>query len=217
MIRTSWQLCIPLALRLYGTGTFGLLFHVKYNWTPMLMCIFGISLLYVEHAIVWYYPMQFAKLSASITNRNPTDTVAFLEILGKFWQAFCIYKFLGQNVSIVVHALLRVPSFVAVVGILQISIGQILNFAVYSALGNSGVYYGYRMGIHVPWCNKFPFNIGLRHPQYTGVVLTLLGGAFVLVDEACIELGLIHIILSWCSMYAVMAYMEQIDDNDNNR
>lgn len=27
----------------------------------------------------------------------------------------------------------------------------------------------------MPWCYGFPFNTGLRHPQYLGVVLTLFG------------------------------------------
>ena len=32
-----------------------------------------------------------------------------------------------------------------------------------------------RLGRTVPWCHGFPFNTGLRHPQYLGVVLTLFG------------------------------------------
>ena len=32
-----------------------------------------------------------------------------------------------------------------------------------------------RLGRTVPWCYGFPFNTGLRHPQYLGVVLTLFG------------------------------------------
>ena len=43
--------------------------------------------------------------------------------------------------------------------------GQSLNVAIYRAIGNDGVYYGFKLGRTVPWCSGFPFNFGLRHPQ----------------------------------------------------
>ena len=35
-----------------------------------------------------------------------------------------------------------------------------------------GVYYGFKMGRPVPWSSAFPFNLGFRHPQYVGAMLT---------------------------------------------
>ena len=43
-----------------------------------------------------------------------------------------------------------------------------------SSQPNATVFYA-RLGRTVPWCYGFPFNTGLRHPQYLGVVLTLFG------------------------------------------
>ena len=64
-------------------------------------------------------------------------------------------------------------------GLLLMGIGHILNLLVYYRLGITGVYYGNAFGVDIPWCHDFPFggNYGIRHPQYTGVTLQVLGHA----------------------------------------
>ena len=52
--------------------------------------------------------------------------------------------------------------------------GQVLNWSVFYRLGMVGVFYGDRLGYHVPWCSGFPFSVFL-HPQYVGAVLTIWG------------------------------------------
>ena len=47
-----------------------------------------------------------------------------------------------------------------------IVLGQGLNSAIYRAIGKAGVYYGYKIGVPVPWCTGFPFNVFTMHPQY---------------------------------------------------
>lgn len=42
----------------------------------------------------------------------------------------------------------------------------------------------------MPWCHGFPFNTGLRHPQYLGVVLTLYGALPLLMSKELLQLGL---------------------------
>lgn len=42
---------------------------------------------------------------------------------------------------------------------------QVLNISIYKAIGNDGVYYGFKLGRPVPWSSAFPFNAGFRHPQ----------------------------------------------------
>ena len=51
---------------------------------------------------------------------------------------------------------------------------QALNVGIYRAIGNPGVYYGFKLGHHVPWHTGFPFNV-VSHPQYVGSVLTVWG------------------------------------------
>jgi methylene-fatty-acyl-phospholipid synthase len=61
-----------------------------------------------------------------------------------------------------------------VVGVLLIGLGQLFNLAVFHRLGRTGVFYGNRFGHRVTWCQRFPFSV-LRHPQYTGTVLSIWG------------------------------------------
>ena len=57
---------------------------------------------------------------------------------------------------------------------------QALNVGIYRAIGNPGVYYGFKLGHHVPWHTGFPFNV-VSHPQYVGSALTVWG-AVILVS-----------------------------------
>ena len=41
---------------------------------------------------------------------------------------------------------------------------QALNVGIYKAIGHAGVYYGFKLGHHVPWHTGFPFNV-VAHPQ----------------------------------------------------
>ena len=64
----------------------------------------------------------------------------------------------------------------------------------------------------MPWCTTFPFNAGLRHPQYVGVCLTLFGATPLLISEAMVGAGLVQALLAWGGMYVVMSIMEQLAD-----
>ena len=91
--------------------------------------------------------------------------------------------------------------------------GQTLNFAMYGAIGNAGVYYGFKIGHTVPWCSSFPFNVGLRHPQYVGVVLTLWSAILLCLSEGTLRCGFVQAVVAWAGMYAGMCAMEQSGDN----
>jgi hypothetical protein len=55
---------------------------------------------------------------------------------------------------------------------------QALNVGIYRAIGNPGVYYGFKLGHHVPWHTGFPFNV-VSHPQYVGSALTVWGAVIL--------------------------------------
>ena len=68
--------------------------------------------------------------------------------------------------------------------------GQFLNYSVYKAIGKAGVYYGFKLGEHIPWYTGFPFNV-VSHPQYTGVVMTWWGILILLAGvPGVVEQGL---------------------------
>ena len=98
----------------------------------------------------------------------------------------------------------------------SVAAGQTLNFAMYATIGNAGVYYGFKLGRPVPWATAFPFNVGLRHPQYVGVVLTILGLATTQLSHATAAAGLPQVAAAWAAMYVVMAAMEEVGDNDKS-
>ena len=60
--------------------------------------------------------------------------------------------------------------------------GQFLNLRVYDLLGEAGVYYGARFGVHIPWVTAWPYS-HIRDPQYVGAILTLLGLSFIIPWE----------------------------------
>ncbi|KAL3756501.1 hypothetical protein ACHAWU_009895 [Discostella pseudostelligera] len=56
-------------------------------------------------------------------------------------------------------------------GLLLLFIGQVLNYAVFEALGAKGVYYGYEFGYPVSRVYCFPYNLSISDPQYWGKYL----------------------------------------------
>ena len=178
--------------------------------------VVGISLLYVLHGFIWHCPQLFTSICRP-TGRHPVDVFAALEVLGKFWQLACLAGLLGADgIAAVGDALMAAPMWCYAACALYVLAGQTLNMAMYAAIGNDGVYYGFRLGRTVPWCSSFPFNVGLRHPQYVGVVLTILGAAIPMLNDVLIRAGLIQAMLAWASMYVVMCIMEQLNDNDKS-
>merc|ERR1719401_1993380 len=61
------------------------------------------------------------------------------------------------------------------VALLLVCVGQLLNVFVFKAIGQSGVYYGSQLGYSIPWCDGFPYNVGIGDPQYWGVLCTIWG------------------------------------------
>jgi hypothetical protein len=63
-----------------------------------------------------------------------------------------------------------------IAGIVLLLIGQLLNVAVFKALGGVGVYYGHEFGYSVQRVSYFPYNVSwISDPQYWGVVFTIWG------------------------------------------
>lgn len=126
----------------------------------------------VAYALVWRRPDAFARLCHRVAQRDPVDVLAAMFVVFKVlqvsvfaaWQVAHGGGFGRASDSVVV----------LVIGVALIAAGQLLNLAVFARLGRTGVFYGNRLGHHVPWCLGFPFSV-VRHPQYVGTVLSIWG------------------------------------------
>ena len=87
-------------------------------------------------------------------------------------------------------------------------VGQLLNAAIYNAIGKAGVYYGYKIGVPVPWCTGFPFTLGLAHPQYLGSAATAYGCVLLSLTAAHVPGGYGGLAHAQALLYAYMAYVE---------
>ena len=69
------------------------------------------------------------------------------------------------------------------------------------------MYYGFKLGHTIPWCKGFPFNLGIRHPQYVGAVLTLWGAAALLWAPAA-RPALPQVGAAWTALYVFTGLIE---------
>ena len=88
-----------------------------------------------------------------------------------------------------------------------IVLGQGLNASIYRAIGKPGVYYGYRLGVDVPWVTGFPFSV-VPHPQYFGVCVAVIGINIFVATPAHIAAGWFNLTLVQVLFYCYMAIVE---------
>mmetsp|Transcript_47856 Transcript_47856/g.89589 ORF Transcript_47856/g.89589 Transcript_47856/m.89589 type:complete len:229 (-) Transcript_47856:91-777(-) len=219
----SGAACIPAALRARQLDTLDLFLSADGLKTPRWwLCLFGVSTNYLMHGYIWNRSKRFAALCdkppLKLLGSHPVDVFANLEVVAKVVQAGSVCAFLGSaGRSAAWVAACSAPAWCWAAFGAIVAAGQALNVATYNAIGNAGVYYGFKLGREVPWCFGFPFNTGLRHPQYLGVVLTLFGALPIVGTKELTQLGLPHLLLAWGSMYAMMSAMEQAGDNDADK
>jgi hypothetical protein len=89
-----------------------------------------------------------------------------------------------------------------------IVLGQGLNSAIYRAIGKAGVYYGYRLGIEVPWVTGFPFNVGFPHPQYLGTCVTVIGVNVMVATPTHLAAGWLNLTMVQVLYYIYMGLVE---------
>lgn len=125
---------------------------------------------------VWRSPDVFR---AFVRHHWPDDPDAPTRVLARLCLAFKVVQVVVFAAWCLVHGgslMLRrgLPTWTWVLGAGLIVFGQLLNLSVFRRLGTTGVFYGSRFGVAVPWCDAFPFS-WFTHPQYTGVVLSIWG------------------------------------------
>lgn len=127
------------------------------------------SLSHILYYLIWNYPYDFI-FFAYDCRVTPVTLMSSLSYIQKIFQFLFIIYYSFTNDTLI-------PYFenLNILNILLIGIGQTLNLSVYYKLGTKGVYYGNKFGLELPYITTFPYNIGIKNPQYVGCILTLCG------------------------------------------
>jgi len=201
----------------YGFSSKALAGVATPSWVLAALAISGSHVLY---ACVWFMSARFAAACAhpplSLLGKHPVGVFALLVALAKSLQQVGLLGFVaaaaGNPATTLIQASASKWALVLVLG----GFGQMLNAAIYAAIGKDGVYYGFKLGAPVPWCDGFPFNLGFRHPQYVGGFCTQLGVIAVLTTSAALDAGLVPLGAWWFLLYSVTSWMEASGDNDGD-
>ena len=180
---------------------------------------FMISGSHILYALIWYYPKKFTALVKKAPLKffgvHAVAVFGKLVLLWKMLQQVALFAFVSKASLPTLWALFvaNAPVQWAIAAALFFA-GQVLNVAIYLAIGEDGVYYGFKLGRKVPWSTAFPFNAGYRHPQYVGAVLSQLGVLLIVTDADTLASGLCVLLAWWVLMYFVTSYVEAKGDND---
>ena len=176
----------------------------------VLLCL---SVERVCYTVVWLFPAHFAHFASRSPLRLIGSGQPLEAIITLFWVSKCFqfgslfgwYFATGPLPSLAEVSLLR-----WVTGVQLLSMGQLLNAAIYRAIGKAGVYYGYKLGVPVPWCTGFPFNVFSMHPQYCGCVMTIFGAGVLMITERHAHAGFTGLGVAAAAYYVYMSVVEDI-------
>ena len=113
--------------------------------------------------------------------------------------------------------LAALPPRTLVLSAVLLAVGQALNAGVYLAIGETGVYYGFKLGHAVEWVHGFPFNLRLRHPQYLGACLTYWALLLLAASPTAVRDGAVHMVAALCGMYVAVSRMEEGGGEDQEQ
>jgi len=152
------------------------------------------SLSHLLYFFVWSFTDRFLCICYYL-DVNPSFLISSLSIIQKSLQMGAIL-----NYSIEHNTLIPYIENFNIMNLLLLTIGQTLNTAVYYKLGLIGVYYGDRLGYQLPYITTFPYNTGIKNPQYVGCVLTLCG-IYPLIS--------INYLIYSSGLYCITTYIEE--------
>ena len=186
-----------------------------------LPALFFLLLPHILYYYIWNWPKSYSKLVAKVSKQHPVDFMLTLVKIGKviqfssflIWYSNAIETSFGTRIiEIFTLKSLTIVQFIC--GIYLMVIGQFINTYVWKKLGVDGACYGFKLGRPIEWVTGFPFNLGLRHPQYVATFLTICGVTFLLIDKASAENGIVVFVLIWNSYNIFTGWSEQISDQD---
>lgn len=212
----SWfQVVDPKLNGLSGAAFAG---TMTFHWGCAALAVSSSHALY---ALVWFFPDRFAKACSrpplSMLGRGPVTVFGVLVTAAKLIQQAGLIVWVSIAASSPLEAVLQATRSTWLLAAALLGLGQILNASIYAAIGKNGVYYGFKLGAPVPWCDGFPFNLGFRHPQYVGGYLSQLGVIALMSSPSALEAGLVPLAAWWLFMYAVTGWMEASGDNEDSK
>eukprot|EP01065_Artemidia_motanka_P028031 TRINITY_DN33246_c0_g1_i1.p1 TRINITY_DN33246_c0_g1~~TRINITY_DN33246_c0_g1_i1.p1 ORF type:complete len:481 (+),score=135.60 TRINITY_DN33246_c0_g1_i1:51-1445(+) len=176
-----------------------------------LLVLAALSVERIIYTLVWLFPAHFMHAVERTPLRyagSPVEAVVTLFYVSKVFQfgsLFGWYLWVADPPRPADVSVLR-----WVTGAQLVLVGQLLNIAIYRAIGKAGVYYGYKLGASVPWCTGFPFNVFTMHPQYAGCVMTILGGGLLMATPKHVEEGWFGLGVAATLYYCYMMVVEDI-------
>jgi methylene-fatty-acyl-phospholipid synthase len=176
--------------------------------TSFLLVCFLLSLQNLSYTFVWIRPKLFSQICKRPPFNKlgtPVDAMVAVFFANKVIQF--VAPFLWYASVAPLPSLSDLTWYQFGTAIQFIVIGQILNVAIYQAIGKVGVYYGTRLGRHVPWVDGFPFNL-INHPQYCGVVLSAFGICVLAYSTPHIQAGLFGLFVVQVALYVIMGLVE---------
>jgi len=176
-------------------------------WEAPLLMLLMSATHYMLYPYIWFYPEHYCKFVAG--DRGVEFYRDFVFVQKTLIMCLTAYYWLDMELFYSTLATTNGKIFYAFAFGLVL-LGAHLNASVYSAIGANGVYYGFKMGKHVPWVTGYPFTIW-RHPQYTGAAC-IYGGYALLVNYLSAGVWITILFQAWA--YAVTGIMEESSDNE---
>ena len=163
------------------------------------------------YPFIWFYPSVLLSLC-----RSPEAAVQIFKYIVAMHKIglVAVMQWTGwldlKVIMSVVRSSLSASPILGALALVLLAAGLWLQGLVYKKIGASGVYYGFKMGIDVPWCEEFPFT-KLRHPQYVSAssifTALLIGVGWRNTSPILLTYQL------W--LYSVTAKMEEYGDQDS--
>lgn len=185
----------------YGLSSKAFTAVISPHWALAALAVSGSHILY---ACVWFMPKRFSAACAfpplSLLGKHPVSVFALLVAIAKILQQIGLLGFVAATAGSPLDYVLQASWSAWAVALVLLAIGQTLNTAIYAAIGKDGVYYGFKLGAPVPWCEGFPFNLGFRHPQYVGGFCSQLGIISLVSSSSLLDAGLLPLVAWWFFM-----------------
>mmetsp|Transcript_159865 Transcript_159865/g.282000 ORF Transcript_159865/g.282000 Transcript_159865/m.282000 type:complete len:214 (-) Transcript_159865:8-649(-) len=184
------------------------------------------------YAAVWFYPHRFKECAVrsplNLLGGHAVDVFSKLVLGLKAVQVTSLLAWLERGLLpvlgwgsltgswAVLDAVRSGPPSRWAAALTLLGLGQSLNLGIYAAIGHDGVYYGFKLGRAVPWATGFPFNLGLRHPQYVGSWLSWAGLMLLFLPDRRAAAPAAVVLSLFGGAYLISAKAEAIDDADVN-
>jgi protein-S-isoprenylcysteine O-methyltransferase Ste14 len=137
----------------------------------LYMACLGVERLF--YGLIWKKP-EFVKSTFQWDDGYECEHIFTMVGFFKVVQATVFTVWFITRFGLTDFDLYKIDTLDFVISALFISIGQVLNWAVWKKLGIDGVCYGVKYDKPVPWITSFPYNI-MNDPQYIGAICTVWG------------------------------------------